>query len=87
MITYNPLGYIVATIPYEKGIKHGLMKAYYPTGSVLQTEAYEKGLLEGNSTKYFEDGKVASHTVYEKGKCIEGPYIYSPKDGSLIKSS
>ena len=59
------------TMPYSKGLAHGIGRTYYETGGVFEEAKFEYG--EPKTMRVFnEDGKLSEQKGWIDKKIIEG---------------
>lgn len=66
---WNEEGALIAMIPYEKGLLHGVSHYYYPSGRCHKEMPFQRGALHGSLLVYWENGTLQSKTEYQQGIC------------------
>lgn len=61
-------GFLVAEIPYQKGILSNISRHFHKNGKLWKSISYVNGLVEGAVEIYLEDGSLFQKTHYKKGK-------------------
>lgn len=79
---YNEEGQKTAEIPYQKGLKDGVVRRY-SQGNLLKEEPYSAGNLEGTVRHYFANGTLEKEVPYVANEAVGTGFLYA-KDGRVI---
>jgi antitoxin component YwqK of YwqJK toxin-antitoxin module len=68
---YDHKGYIIRTMEFVEGVKHGQYISYHNLSNVIDFKAnYSNGLKVGESYLYSEDGKITVMSKYENDQLV-----------------
>lgn len=81
-IFYNENGQKTAEIPYDQGVKNGMVRSY-EEGVLIKEEPYVSGDLQGWVRYYYDSGELEKEVPYADNKAEGTGFLYA-RNGRVI---